>query len=283
MRTPINYLLLNLAAADMILAIFFVPPYILIHTFTHPHGVPGTVLCRLLTGGVLAWIGAAASVFTLVVIAIERYSAVLHPLESKGKLTYRKLKGIIPCSWIFGVIMNIPAFLFMRFDKDNYCMMIWPERWMGKAYFLAWCLLLAFLPVALMAALYSRIVYSLWVNNVDIDDNKTNRQQAKMRMRKKVTMIAITVSVIFGVCWLVDSINYTMYYFFPSHAFLSYAASSIMLLFNSAVNPIVYALVNQKFRRKFKAMLCFPQRIHHQQATADASIPAASAGGEKTE
>lgn len=76
----------------MILAIFFVPPYILIHTFTHPHGVPGKVLCRLLTGGVLAWIGAAASVFTLVVIAIERYSAVLHPLESKGKLTYRKLK-----------------------------------------------------------------------------------------------------------------------------------------------------------------------------------------------
>lgn len=91
-RTPINYLLLNLAAADMILAIFFVPPYILIHTFTHPHGVPGTVLCRLLTGGVLAWIGAAASVFTLVVIATERYFAVLHPLESKGKLTYRKLK-----------------------------------------------------------------------------------------------------------------------------------------------------------------------------------------------
>lgn len=110
-----------------------------------------------------------------------------------------------------------------------------------------------------------------------------NSLQAKMRMRKKVTMIAITVSVIFGVCWLVDSINYTMYYFFPSHAFLSYAASCIMLLFNSAVNPIVYALVNQKFRRKFKAMLCFPQRIHHQQATADASIPAASAGGEKTE
>ena len=73
--------------------------------------------------------------------------------------------------------MNIPAFLFMRFDKENYCMMIWPERWMGKAYFLAWCLLLAFLPVALMATLYSRIVYSVWVKNVDIDDNKTNRQQ----------------------------------------------------------------------------------------------------------
>ena len=110
-----------------------------------------------------------------------------------------------------------------------------------------------------------------------------NSLQAKMRMRKKVTMIAVTVSVIFGVCWLVDFINYTMYYFFPSHTFLSYAASSIMLLFNSAVNPIVYALVNQKFRRKFKAMLCFQQRIHHQQATADPSIPAASAGGEKTE
>ena len=83
---------MNLAVADMTVATFFVPQYIFIHTFTHPDGVTGTVFCRLLTGGNLAWVGGAASVFTLVVIAIERYYAVMYPHGNKGKLTNRKLK-----------------------------------------------------------------------------------------------------------------------------------------------------------------------------------------------
>lgn len=90
-RIPINYLLVNLAVADIMFATFIAPQYILSQTFTHPDGVTGTVLCRLLTGGNFAWVGAASSVFTLVNISIERYYAVMHPLGNKGKLSDRKL------------------------------------------------------------------------------------------------------------------------------------------------------------------------------------------------
>ena len=81
---------MNLAVADMTLATFFMPQYIFIHTFTHPDGVTGDVLCRLLTGGSLAWVGGATSVFTLVTIAIERYYAVMRPYGRK--LTDGKVK-----------------------------------------------------------------------------------------------------------------------------------------------------------------------------------------------
>ena len=91
-RTPINFLLLNLAVADMTVATFFAPAYIVSHTFTHPDGMTGTVLCKLITGGNLAWMGSAASVFTLVAIAIERYYTVIYPHGNKWKLTNRKLK-----------------------------------------------------------------------------------------------------------------------------------------------------------------------------------------------
>lgn len=87
-----NYLLVNLALADIMLALFIAPPFILIHTFNHPHGMTGTLLCKLLTGGNLMWIGASASAFTLVVIAFERYFAVMYPYSHKGKLTKNKLK-----------------------------------------------------------------------------------------------------------------------------------------------------------------------------------------------
>ena len=80
----------------MTVATFFLPQYIFIHAFTHPDGVTGDAFCKLLTGGNLAWVGGAASVFTLVTIAIERYYAVMYPHGNKGKLTNRKLK-VCPC------------------------------------------------------------------------------------------------------------------------------------------------------------------------------------------
>ena len=83
---------MNLAIADMTVATFLAPRYIFIHTFIHPDGVAGNILCRLLTGGNFAWVGAGASVFTLVTTATERYFAVMYPFENKGKLSSRKLK-----------------------------------------------------------------------------------------------------------------------------------------------------------------------------------------------
>ena len=90
-----NVLLLNLAVADMMVGLFIAPRFILIHLFKHPDGVAGKVFCELLTGGNLAWFGGIASVFTLVVIAFERYYAVMYPYGNRGKLTYNKLKVLI--------------------------------------------------------------------------------------------------------------------------------------------------------------------------------------------
>ena len=87
-----NYLLVNLALADIMVAVFIAPQFILIHAFKHPDGTTGTWFCKLLTGGNLMWTGATASAFTLVVIAFERYYAVMYPYGNRGKLTNNKLK-----------------------------------------------------------------------------------------------------------------------------------------------------------------------------------------------
>ena len=83
---------MNLAVSDIMIAIFLAPEYIFSLMFTHPDGVTGTVLCRLLTGGNFAWVGASSSVFTLVFIALERYYSIIYPYDGKKKLTNTKLK-----------------------------------------------------------------------------------------------------------------------------------------------------------------------------------------------
>ena len=91
-RTPMNYLLVNLAFTDIMVALFIAPQCVLIHTFQHPDGVIGTFQCKFLTRRNLMWTGAAASVFSLVAIAFERYFALMYPCDNTGKPTHGKLK-----------------------------------------------------------------------------------------------------------------------------------------------------------------------------------------------
>ena len=91
-RTPINYLLVNLALADAMFSTFATPQTFFMIIPTDPGGTIATVLCKLVTGGSLAWTAGTSSVVTLVAIAAERYFAVIYPIRNVGKLTKRKLK-----------------------------------------------------------------------------------------------------------------------------------------------------------------------------------------------
>ena len=86
--------------------------------------------------------------------------------------------------------------------------------------------------------------------------------QGVLKVRKRVTLMAITISIIFGVTWLADSFNWVLYYYKPFFNQLTLAATAILILFNSAINPILYTLINQRFKEKMKGILrckCRPE------------------------
>lgn len=254
MRIPINFLLVNLAVSDIMTAIFLAPQYIFSLMFTHPDGVTGTVLCRLLTGGNFAWVGASSSIFTLVFISLERYYAIIYPFGGKGKLTYTKLKVIIPFCWILAFTLNIPIFLVMNFENTiGDCQEDWPKEWMGVANSMGWLVTMTVLPLTLIIGFYSRVVYSLWFTRVD-DNQLSHRQRALIKCRKRVTAMVIIVSIIFGICWSTDAAFHLLHFIGSPQSDVVSAITTMLIVFNSAVNPFVYALVNQRFRQKIKAM-----------------------------
>ena len=69
--------------------------------------------------------------------------------------------------------------------------------------------------------------------------------------------MVVTVSAIFVICWGTDLILHILDVF-TSHKLspLAIPIAHTMLMFNSAVNPFAYALINQKFREKMKGMIC---------------------------
>ena len=88
----------------------------------------------------------------------------------------------------------------------------------------------------------------------NLNRNVHFNQQGVLRVRKRVTLMVVTVSTIFGISWGTSSVAYVLRHF-TSHNTGSVAITNIMALFNSAVNPFVYALLNHQFREKVKRMV----------------------------
>ena len=162
MRSPINYLLINLATADMIVAVFIGIPFIVIPTLHHPEGKMGDVLCKLLTGGNIGWVGALASVFTLVAVAIERYGAVLHPHSQKGKLTKTKLVILVVLCWSLSALWAVPGFIATTYiPVIKICAHSWSKPIYAQFYTVGWSVVAGVIPIGILGALYSRMVYHL--------------------------------------------------------------------------------------------------------------------------
>ena len=201
MRTPMNYLILNLALADIMVVSFVTPRFIFIHAFDHPDGLLGTLICKLFTGSNFSWLGGSASVYSLVAISVERYFAVVHPYGNRGKLTMKRVKYVIAGCWVLAVAFNMPLFFTMQYNPEiDFCTEYWPAMWMARVYSTSWLIFFGALPIALMTVLYARVVRRLWFKR---DQGSRVTQAAVLKSRKRVTKMVITVSYVdFNQKWI---------------------------------------------------------------------------------
>ena len=70
--------------------------------------------------------------------------------------------------------------------------------------------------------------------------------------------MVVTVSVIFTLCRLPALTMYVVSYFSPSQDYsdVMHILSVALVTLNSAINPFIYALVNQRFRQHIKELIC---------------------------
>jgi len=78
-----------------------------------------------------------------------------------------------------------------------------------------------------------------------------------LTVRKRVALMVITITAIFGICLVPDIIIHSIdYYTSLSISEPVYVSIHTLVLFNSTVNSFVYALISQTFREKLKGMIC---------------------------
>ena len=95
--------------------------------------------------------------------------------------------------------------------------------------------------------------------------------QGVLRLRKRVTLMVVTITAILVISWGADGILHLIQEYAGTvklSPFTTPIAHTIMI-FNSAVNPFAYALLNQRFRKEMKQMVCprsFRTRVYSMSA-----------------
>ncbi|EDO48343.1 predicted protein [Nematostella vectensis] len=266
MRTPMNYLLVNLAISDIVVGIFFLPRHLLLGVFTYPDdGLAADWLCKLITYANLAWLASFASVYTLVIIAWERYNAIMKPLSVSARFTTKKIKICVAFTWIIAFLVTLAEVIATEYNKETaFCDYNWKEAW-NKADAAFWLFGVGVLPTVIMCSLYGRVIKSLWCSRQAVTPHDVS-YRSLLKSRKRVTKAALTVTSILFACWMPNLIYYFMTTFTPKSSSTGsaltnvspiwYRLSHVLILLNSSVNPLVYAVQDRRFRAGMKSYLC---------------------------
>ena len=203
LQSTLNFLLVNLAVADMFFVVFTGSQFVVSPLITHPDGSTGRFLCSVVTGGPTAWIGGAVSVLSLIYISVERYFAIIYPPCQRGRLTRRRLKWFILFAWILVVLITISIYIgHKRYYDPNLqsCVKEHKTSWiLSKVDSLLWFFEVGVIPVSIMVYMYSRVVVRLWFKTIESSETS---QKAALRHRKRVTTTVIIVSIIYAICWI---------------------------------------------------------------------------------
>ncbi|XP_055944439.1 QRFP-like peptide receptor [Argiope bruennichi] len=266
MHTAVNYYIVNLAVCDFMVGIFVLPVKLMELTSPADWGILNDELCT--TFMYLQTIFVFASVLTLVAICIERYMAVLHPLESRMHQTKARAKRILCMVWIIPCFVAAPflyrAAAYSNTLQSSYgeisrltCFTNLPDS-VRKGYYTFLFVFIYILPLTFIAGTCLQVARCLLKDIPVHRQGSIRRQEAN---RRKVAKMVLMVVLAFVISWtpyfLVSIITqYQAQNFMEHHNFFfTMLCINLFAFINSCVNPFIYAAMSTRFRNGFRR--CF--------------------------
>ncbi|XP_070770890.1 cholecystokinin receptor [Enoplosus armatus] len=166
MRTVTNTFLLSLAVSDLMMAVFCMP-FTLIPSILKDF-IFGAAMCKIVS--YLMGISVSISTFSLVAIAIERYSAICNPLKSRVWQTRSHAYRVIAATWVLAFIIMIPYPIISHLESfqrpDNttahQCRHKWPVAKAEQTWYILLLLVLFAIPGLVMIVAYGLISRELY-------------------------------------------------------------------------------------------------------------------------
>ena len=259
-KFPFNYLILNMAIADILNASSAALVFISFLTVGR-HWLSGTfglITCKLSYFSVP--FSVAASILTVVTMGLDRFMAAhatIRPLTLKG------IRCAIVVIWLLAGLSASPYLYTMSTEEKSdgkcYCIGKWHED--EKKHFqymeieeTTKFVLLYVLPLTAMVFFYAIIACKIRErSNLPVGND---RRYKIMQMNQRVVRMITAIVVIFAVCWLPVHVNHLL----RSFAFSTYCKLPAILILsffwlghaNCAINPWIWFMFSGHFRGLLK-------------------------------
>ena len=252
MRTIPNMFVASLALSDLLLGLCSSVPF----------GVPALVTSHWLFNdtacqfqGYVSIILVLASIHTLVLMAVNRYYKIVKPAKYQRYFTKKKTLIMILVSWFSsfcaplpfvlsgGKMVFHPAKFFCYYSIANTNMYYGSPLYIG-------------VPTCVIIYCYLRIFTTVRNHNrnVHLPGNPISSVNVE---EVKVARTIFVVVVFFNLCWIpVLTVNVLDNVFqrwiFPTDVYIFY---TLLGTFSSAVNPLIYGVMNKSFRTNYLKVL----------------------------
>ncbi|KAA0704379.1 Trace amine-associated receptor 13c [Triplophysa tibetana] len=254
LHTPTNMLILSLAVADMLVGLIVMP----LEAIKLIEGCWyfGDSFCGLYTTCVGLLLSASLS--NLMLIAVDRYVAVCHPLLYPHKITTAKTLLCICICWFCSSAYNSALVFSSRLSESNIM-----EGCFGVCTFTisyAWritdLIFSLLFPCSVIITLYLRIFYVVHQQVKVINSMLNGKSLLKGSLRRKSeTKAALTLGLIvtvYLICW----IPFFILLLTEKVEMISSTAILLWILYvSSAVNPLIYAFFYPWFKMSVKHII----------------------------
>lgn len=270
MWTASNYLIVNMAASDLLLPFFAVPRMIVEVLVGRERwligGTAGLVLCKL--AYFLQDVSTAVSVQSLLAITAERFYAVMFPLKATSMKSH--IRYFIPMMWLIAVGIHAPylqVFKLCLVHGNLYCCQRWTISVESKLIYFVLILSLVFgVPLITIIMLYAGIVYKLFRQKLPPGARNSitlKQQNRRERQNRNILKMAVTIVVIFFLCFtplVIFALLLSTQSIGLCKAEILRIIAKFLAQSNCAMNAFVYYAFNSQFRRGFisnlRGILC---------------------------
>ncbi|XP_055064861.1 neuropeptide Y receptor Y8a [Misgurnus anguillicaudatus] len=272
MRNVTNILIANLSCSDILMCVVCLPVTV-IYTLMD-RWIFGEMLCKVTP--FVQCMSVTVSIFSLVLIALERHQLIIHPTGWTPAAGHSYLA--VAVTWMvacfislpflsFNILTNAPfqnlSLPFNPFSDHVICMELWPSERNRLAYTTSLLLFQYCLPLLLILLCYLRIFLRLRRRR-DMVEQATEARRRKTRGAQRVNAMLVVIVVAFALCWLPLNVFNTIFDWYhqalPScqHDVI-FSACHLTAMASICVNPVVYGFLNTNFQKELKATL---QRCH---------------------
>nr|BBA68526.1 pinopsin [Cynops pyrrhogaster] len=272
LRSPLNYILVNLAVANLLVTFF--GSSVSFSNNIQGFFVLGKSVCEF--EGFMVSLTGIVGLWSLAILAFERYIVICKPM---GDFRFQQKHAVIGCAftWVWSLLWTAPPlFGWSSYVPEGLRTSCGPNWYTGgsnnNSYIMALFITCFTLPLSMIIFSYTSLLMTLRAVAAQQKESETTQ-----RAEREVTRMVVAMVMAFLICWLPYA-TFAMVVATNKDIVIQPALASMPSYFSKTAtvyNPVIYVFMNKQFRNCLLALVCCSRSLRGEEEDGIATVSSA--------